>query len=146
MILLNQMIIKVKKLKEGAKLPKYHHPGDVGMDMYAMETVTVAPGEHYRFWHGFALEFPESYGAIIMDKSSISKAGFTHMGGVFDAGYRGEYNTLLVNLSDKSYTFEEGDKVSQLVIIPVVIAKLKEVDKLSESARGEGKFGSTGRK
>src|SRR3989344_748825 len=140
------MQIKIKKLKEGAKLPTYHHPGDIGMDMYAMETVTVKPGEHYRFWHCFALEFPEGYGAIIMDKSSISKLGFAHMGGVYDAGYRGEYNTLLVNLSDKSYTFEEGDKVAQLVIMPVAIVELEETDKLSESARGEGKFGSTGKK
>ena len=140
------MIIKVKKLKENAKLPKYHHPGDVGMDMYAMETVTIKPGEHCRLWHGFALEFPLGYGAIVMDKSSISKAGLRTMGGVFDPGYRGEYNTHLVNLSDKSYTFEEGDKVSQLVIIPMVIAKLKEVKELSESARGEGSFGSTGKK
>jgi len=116
------------------------------MDLYAMETVTVKPGEHYHFWHGFALEFPEGYGAIIMDTSGISKAGLKSMGGVYDAGYRGEYNTHLVNLSDKSYTFEEGDKVAQLVIVPVVIAKLKEVQKLSDSARGEGKFGSTGRK
>ncbi|MES3032350.1 MAG: dUTP diphosphatase [Patescibacteria group bacterium] len=140
------MKIKVKKLKEGAKLPTYHHPGDVGMDLYSMETVTVKPGEHHRFWHGFALEFSEGYGSIIMDKSSISKAGLAHIGGVFDAGYRGEYNTLLVNLSDKSYTFEEGDKVSQLVILPVVIGELEEVDILSESARGEGRFGSTGKK
>lgn len=140
------MKIKVKKLKENAKLPTYHHPGDVGMDMYAMETVTIPPMGHYRFWHGFALEFPEGYGGIIMDKGSISKAGLHHMGGVFDAGYRGEYNTLLVNLSDKDYTFEEGDKVSQLVILPVIIGELEETDTLSESARGEGKFGSTGRK
>ena len=68
------------------------------------------------------------------------------MGGIYDAGYRGEYNTLLVNLSDKPYTFEEGDKVSQLVIIPVAIGTVKEVKKLNESARGEGKFGSTGKK
>ncbi len=140
------MKIKIKKLKEGAKLPKYHHPGDVGMDLYSMETVTVKPGEHYRFWHGFALEFPEGYGAIIMDKGSISKAGFVHMGGVYDPGYRGEYNTLLVNLSDKSYTFEEGDKVAQIVIVPVLRAELEETDTLGESARGEGKFGSTGKK
>jgi dUTP pyrophosphatase len=140
------MKIKVKKLKENAKLPKYHHPGDIGMDMYAMETVTMKPGEHYRFWHGFALEFPEGYGAFIMDKGSISKAGLAHMGGVYDAGYRGEYNTLLVNLSDKPYTFEEGDKVAQLVIMPVEIVELEETDALSESARGEGKFGSTGKK
>jgi dUTP pyrophosphatase len=140
------MIIKVKKLKPDAKLPKYHHPGDVGMDVYSMEDVTVKPGENYRFWHGFALEFPAGYVALIMDKGSISKAGFVHMGGVYDAGYRGEYNTLLVNLSDTPYTFEKGDKVAQLVMMPVSIGKVKEVKKLNESARGEGKFGSTGRK
>ncbi|MDR3519387.1 MAG: dUTP diphosphatase [Candidatus Pacebacteria bacterium] len=140
------MKIKVKKLKEGAKLPTYHHPGDIGMDLYSMETVTVKPREHYRFWHGFALEFPEGYGAFIKDKSSISKAGLHQLGGVFDAGYRGEYNTHLVNLSDASYTFEEGDKVAQLVILPVEIVELEETDVLSDSARGEGKFGSTGKK
>ncbi len=140
------MIIKIKKLKPEAKLPTYHHPGDVGMDLYAMETVTIKPGEHYRFWHGFALEFPEGYAALIMDKGSISKAGLAHMGGVYDAGYRGEYNTHLVNLSDKPYTFEVGEKVSQLVITPVVIGELQETDTLSESARGEGRFGSTGKK
>lgn len=140
------MKIKVKKLKEGVKLPTYHHAGDVGMDMYSMEKVTIKPGEYYRFWHGFALEFPEGYVALVMDKGSISKAGFTHMGGVYDSGYRGEYNTLLVNLSNKPYTFEEGDKVAQLVIMPVVFGELEEVSTLGESMRGEGRFGSTGKK
>ncbi|HUC88765.1 MAG TPA: dUTP diphosphatase [Candidatus Paceibacterota bacterium] len=140
------MKIKIKKLKDGVKMPNYAHPGDVGLDLYAMETATIPPMGHYRFWHGFALEFPDGYGAIIMDKGSISNAGLIHMGGVYDAGYRGEYNTLLINLSDKSYTFEEGDKVSQLVIIPVARVDLEETDKLGESSRGEGMFGSTGRK
>ena len=140
------MKIKVKKLKEGVKLPNYYHLGDIGMDLYSMENVTVLPMGHHRFWHGFALEFPEGYGAIIMDKGSISKAGLAHMGGVYDAGYRGEYNTLLVNLSDKPYTFEVGDKVSQLVIVPIEIVELEEADTLSESIRGQGRFGSTGKK
>lgn len=140
------MKIKIKRLKDNAKLPTYAHPGDIGMDLYAMETVTLMPGEHYRFWHGFAMEYPEGYGGIIMDKGSISKAGLAHMGGVYDAGYRGEYNTLLVNLSNEPYTFEEGDKVSQLVIMPVVIGEIEETEELSESERGEGKFGSTGKK
>jgi len=140
------MKIKVKKLKENAKLPTYHHPGDVGMDLYAMETVTIPPMGHYRFWHGFAMEFSEGYAAIVKDKSSISKAGLTQMGGVFDAGYRGEYNTHLVNLGSEPYTVEKGDKVAQLVIFPVEIAELEETDTLSESARGEGMFGSTGKK
>lgn len=140
------MHIKIKKLKEDAKLPKYHHPGDVGMDLFSMEEKIVAPGEHARFFHGFALEFPLGYAAIVKDKSSISKAGLHTMGGVFDAGFRGEYNTHLVNLSDKPYTVEVGDKVAQLVIYPVAIAELEEVDELSDSARGAGAFGSTGKK
>ena len=139
------MKVRIQKLKEDARLPSYAHPGDVGMDMYAMETVTIAPGEHYRFFHGFALEFPEGYAAIVKDKSSISRAGLHTMGGVFDAGYRGEYNTHLVNLSDSPYTFEKGDKVSQLILYPVAIANLEEVDELSDSSRGDGAFGSTGK-
>ncbi len=140
------MLIKIKKLKEGAKLPKYHHIGDVGMDVYSMETYTLAPGDHRFFWHGFAMEFPVGYAAIVKDKSSISKAGLSSMGGVFDAGYRGEYNTHLVNLGSEPYTVEEGDKVAQIVIFPVAIAEIEETDSLSESDRGEGGFGSTGRK
>ena len=140
------MKIKIKKLKENAKLPQYANPGDVGMDMYAMETAIIPPMGHYMFWHGFALEFPEGYAAIVKDKSSISKAGLHSMGGVFDAGSRGEYNTHLVNLCSESYTVEEGDKVAQLIIYPVAIAELEEVDILSESVRGEGAFGSTGKK
>jgi dUTP pyrophosphatase len=140
------MIIKVKKLKPDAKLPKYHHPGDVGMDMYALESYTLQPMEHHLFYHGFALEFPEGYAAIVKDKSSIAKAGLHTMGGVYDAGFRGEYNTHVVNLSNEPYTVEEGDKVAQLVIYPIEIAELEETDTLSESARGTGGFGSTGKK
>lgn len=140
------MKLKVKKLKENAKLPMYAHPGDVGMDLYATEEVTIKPGERVYIYHGFALEFEIGYAAIIKDKSSISKAGLHTMGGVFDAGFRGEYNTLLVNLGNEPYTIEEGDKVSQLIIYPVAIADLEETDTLSESARGAGAFGSTGRK
>ena len=140
------MQIKIKKLKEDAKLPKNHHPGDVGMDLYSMEEKIILPGERHYFYHGFALEFPEGYAAIIKDKSSISKVGLHTMGGVFDAGFRGEYNTLLVNLSDEPYTVEVGDKVAQLVIFSVVSADLEEVNELSDSARGANGFGSTGRK
>ena len=139
------MKIKIKKLKPDAKLPSYALPGDVGMDMFAMETITILPGENYRFFHGFALEFPAGYAAIVKDKSSISKAGAHTMGGVFDAGYRGEYNTHLVNLGKDPVIIRAGEKVSQLVIFPVAIAELEETDTLSESVRGEGGFGSTGK-
>jgi dUTP pyrophosphatase len=138
--------IKIKRLRKEAKLPSYAHPGDVGLDLYTVENVSIRPGEHARIWNGFALEFPEGFAGIVKDKGSISKAGLHTMGGVFDAGYRGEYNVHLVNLSDKAYHFEVGEKVAQLVMLPIAIAHIEEVDELSESGRGEGRFGSTGKK
>ena len=140
------LTIKVKRLNPYAKLPNYAHHGDVGLDLYSLEDRIIKPKEHARFMNGFALEFPAGYIALVKDKGSISKAGLHTMGGVFDAGYRGEYNVHLVNLSDKAYKVEKGDKIAQLVILPVEIAKIKEVKKLSDSSRGTGAFGSTGRK
>jgi len=139
------MEIKVKKLHNEAKLPTYAHSGDVGMDMYALEDTVIPSGGHHIFFVGFAMEFPEGYAAIVKDKGSVSKAGVHTMGGVYDAGYRGEYNVHLVNLSDTPYTVETGDKIAQIIIYPVEIADIQEVNNLSESARGEGRFGSTGK-
>lgn len=139
------MKIRIKKLNPEAKLPSYAHPGDVGLDLYSLETKKLEPGEHAILYNGFALEFPTGFAAIVKDKSSISKAGLHTMGGVFDAGYRGEYNVHLVNLNDKPYTIEKGDKIAQLVIYPVVIAELEEASELSSTSRGDGAFGSTGR-
>lgn len=140
------MKLKIKKLNSEIKLPSYAHPGDVGMDVYSLEDKNMVPGEHYVFFSGFALEFPDGYAAIVKDKSSISKAGLHTMGGVFDAGYRGEYNIHLVNLSDSEYFIEKGDKIAQIVILPVEIPEIEEVTELADSSRGEGGFGSTGRK
>jgi dUTP pyrophosphatase len=92
------------------------------------------------------LEFELGYAAIIKDKSSLPKDGGLHtMGGVFDAGYRGEYNVLLINLGQVPYEIKQGQKIAQLIIYPVVIAQLTEVNELSESSRGTGAFGSTGK-
>src|SRR5690349_929548 len=140
------MKIKIKKLHKDAVIPKYAHPGDVGLDLYSMEDYDLKPGERKLFFIGIAMEFPVGYAAIIKDKSGISTQGGLHtLGGVFDAGYRGEYNVCLINLSKKTYSILKGHKIAQLVVFPVAIAQIKEVNKLSESSRGEGKFGSTGR-
>ena len=128
------------------KMPRYYHPGDVGMDMFSLVDVVIPPGGHCQLYHGFALEFPIWYAAIVKDKSSFAQRGLHTTGGVYDAGFRGEYNTHLVNLSDKPYTIEKGDKVSQLIIYPVAIVELEEAEELSESERGLGEFGSTGKK
>lgn len=141
------LILKIKQLRDDAKLPSYAHPGDVGLDLFALEDYDLKPGERKIFDVGFALEFPEGYAAIVKDKGSLPKnAGLHTMGGVFDAGYRGEYNVNLINLSQETYRIAKGDKMAQLVIFPVAIAKLKEVSELSHSSRGTGRFGSSGRK
>jgi dUTP pyrophosphatase len=138
--------IKIKRLHPEAKLPKYAHPGDVGMDVYSLEEKTLKSGEHHIFVVGFAMEFPFGYAAVVKDKSGISKSGLHTMGGVYDAGFRGEYNVHLVNLSNEAYTVEKGDKIAQIVIYPVEIPTLQEVAELSDSSRGTGCFGSTGKK
>ncbi len=140
------MKLKIKRLKPDAILPNYAHPGDVGMDLYSLENYTLHPGERRVFDLGFATEFEAGYAAIIKDKSSLPKNGGIHtMGGVYDAGYRGEYNVQLVNLGDKPYDIKKGDKIAQLIIYPITIAEIEKVNELSESSRGEGRFGSTGR-
>ena len=140
------MEIKIKRLHADAKLPTYAHPGDVGLDLYSMEAYTLKPGERKIFMLGFALEFDTGYGAFVKDKGSLPKiAGLHSMGGIFDAGYRGEYNVNLVNLGQEPYQIEKGQKIAQLVIFPVVIASLIETDTLTDSSRGTGQFGSTGK-
>lgn len=141
------MEVKIKQLHPDATLPSYAHPGDVGMDLYSREeTTTIQPMERRLFYCGFAMEFPTGYTAIVKDKSSLPKNHGLHtMGGVYDAGYRGEYNVNLINLGDEPVTIEKGQKIAQIVILPVEIPTLVEVDELSDSARGEGAFGSTGK-
>lgn len=140
------MIVKIKKLNPEATIPSYAHPGDVGLDLHSLEEYTLQPGERKIFYVGFALEFENGYAAIIKDRGSVPKNGGLHtMGGVFDAGFRGEYNVLLVNLGQEPYTINKGDKIAQLIIYPVAIVDLEETDELSDSSRGMGQFGSTGR-
>lgn len=140
------MKLKIKKLYSNTILPSYAHPGDAGLDLYSREEKTLLPGGRHNFLLGFALEFASGYAAIIKDKGGPAhKYGLHTIGGVFDAGYRGEYNVELVNLGKESYRISRGDKIAQLVILPVAVAGLEEVEELSQSSRGEGKFGSTGK-
>ncbi len=140
------MKLKIKKLYPDTKLPNYAHPGDVGLDLFSRENYELKPGERKIFFVGFGLEFENGYAAIVKDKSSLPKnAGIHTMGGVFDAGYRGEYNVQLINLGNEAYKIKNGDKIAQLVIFPVIIADIEEVEKLNETSRGEGRFGSTGK-
>lgn len=137
--------IKFKRLHPDAILPSYSHPGDVGLNVFSLEDYILQPGQRHQFNLGFALEFEEGYGAFMKDRGSVSRNGGVHvLGGVYDAGYRGEYNVVVVNLGNEPYKIEKGHKIAQLVILPVGIAEFEEVEELSESSRGTGGFGSTG--
>jgi len=140
------MKLKIKKLREDAILPDYAHPGDVGLDLYSLEDYVLKPRERKLFSLGFAMEFEEGYAAIVKDKGGPPyKGGIKTMGGVFDAGYRGEYNVMLINLGEEDYEIKKGDKLAQLIIYPVEIAEIEEVAELGDSKRADGRFGSTGK-
>ncbi len=136
--------IKIEKLHDDVKVPGYAHPGDAGMDLFSREMRTLEQGEPYLFKLGFKLEVPEGYVALIKDKSGLATKGLTTMGGVIDHTYRGEYGVILNNVTNKEYKIEPGDKIAQLLIVPIATAEIEEAG-LSETKRGEGGFGSTGR-
>ncbi|MFA6254459.1 MAG: dUTP diphosphatase [Patescibacteria group bacterium] len=139
------MRVKIKKLKSEAVIPTYSHPGDAGLDLYSLEDYELKPGERKKFELGFALEFEEGYVALTRDRSSLSVKSIHNLGGVFDCGFRGEYNCGLINLSDEPYQIKKGDRIAQLVIFPIAYAELEESDRLADSSRNDGRFGSTGK-
>lgn len=141
------MQLKVKKLHPDARVPSYANPGDAGMDIYAVSARTIKPNEIALIDTGIACELPEGCVGLVWDKSSVStKRGLKVMGGVIDEGYRGELKIGLINLSGADCVIEQGDKVAQLLVQKVERAHPQVVEDLSDSVRGEGGFGSTGRK
>ena len=139
------MKIKIKKLREEAKIPNYAHPGDAGLDLYSCIDAEIAPGERVLIPTGLSIELPEGYVSLIWDKSGIAlKQGLTCLGGVIEYTYRGEYGVILFNTSKETYKVKKGDKVAQLLIQPIVSAEIEVADELSETKRGTGGFGSTG--
>lgn len=141
------MQIKFQKLFKDTILPKYAHPGDAGLDLYSQETKILKPNEISAVSLGFALEIPHGYVARILDRSGLAlKEGLHCLAGVVDAGYRGEYKAIIINLSKKPYKIEKGERIAQMLIQPVEICEIIEVRSLSESERGEGGFGASGKK
>jgi len=139
------MQLQVQLLHTDAKMPTFAHDSDAGMDLFSVEEVTVEPGQRVQISTGLALAIPEGYVGLIWDKSGIShKAGLKTLGGVVDAGYRGEIFIGLLNTSDANYTFSVGDKVAQLLIQNVEQPDIQEVATLDKTQRGRGAFGSTG--
>lgn len=163
--------LRVKRLREDATIPTKAHMGDLGFDLYALEDVTLNPGEVTKVRTGIACGFPSGYGALIRDRSSVAtKKQVFVVAGVIDQGYTGEIIVAFFNpgrvellksagtsevgwhtqgrydLEDNGFEFfQKGDKIAQMILTPVVNFPVEEVDDLAHTARGSGGFGSTGR-
>lgn len=144
-------VVKFKKLKFNASIPSHARSGDLGFDLHlAMDSLAIQPSETVAAETGIAVALPEGWGAFIKPRSSQGKAGITIFGGVVDHGYRGELIVLLHNAnsiaSREVVFYEEGDKIGQLVLIPLYQGTSVEVEDFDDvTARGSSGFGSTGR-
>ena len=144
------MKIKVKKLSCRAQLPSYGTTFSAGADLYAAqeEILEIAPGETVMVPTGIALEIPEGYGGFIYARSGLAlKKGLAPANkvGVVDADYRGEVKVALYNQSSEPRQVEPGERIAQLVIAPFLKAEFETVQELSDTQRGVGGFGSTGK-
>ncbi|AND16501.1 dUTP diphosphatase [Rathayibacter tritici] len=130
------------------RLPLYARPGDAGADLQSTQDVLLAPGERASVGTGVALALPEGHVGFVVPRSGLAfRHGITVVNapGTIDAGYRGEIRVALLNTdSRESYRITAGDRIAQLVIVPVVRARFTAVEELPESVRGTGGFGSTG--
>ena len=140
------MDLKIKKLNENAKIPSFAHHNDAGMDLFCSEGITIEKDQRVQISTGIALELPDGYVGLVWDKSGLShNFGLKIVGGVIDAGYRGEIKIGIINLGDSPHTFNTGDKITQLLIQRVEHPEIVEVEELGEADRGDKGFGSTGK-
>lgn len=135
----------VKKVTPEAMLPTRAHPDDAGLDLYALESQTLAPGQGLVARTGIAFSLPPGTVGLVADRSSMAKRGFKTAGGVIDAGYRGEVHIILRNVTNETIGFERGERIAQLMILPVLTPAVVEAETLDETARGTKGFGSTGK-
>ncbi len=144
-------IVKVKKLKENAVIPKRATSGSAGADLYACidEPVVIEPSQLVKIPTGIAIELQRpDLGAFLFARSGLGvKYGITLSNGVgvVDSDYRGEICVGLCNVSDKPYTIQPNERIAQMVIMPVVLADFAEADELGDTQRGTGGFGSSGK-
>ena len=143
--------IQIKKLSSFVSTPKYETPGSSGMDIAAHieEKIIINPGEKSLVPTGFSLAIPRGYEVQIRPRSGLAaKKSITVLNtpGTIDADYRGEIKVILINLSKEKFIIENGERIAQMVVCPVVQAKFEEVKELSDTVRGSSGFGSTGTK
>ncbi len=144
-------VVKIKKVRENATVPQRATSGSAGVDLCACidAPVTIRPGELVKIPTGIAIALPSSeLGAFLFARSGLGvKHGIclSNGVGVVDSDYRGEISVGLCNVGSKTYTVEPDERIAQMVIMPVALAEFCQVDRLDETERGSGGFGSTGR-
>ncbi|RFA09452.1 deoxyuridine 5'-triphosphate nucleotidohydrolase [Subtercola boreus] len=135
-------------LIQAEHIPSYAHPGDAGADLTSTEALTLAPGERRTVGTGVSIALPDGFAAFVVPRSGLaSKHGITIVNspGTVDAGYRGEIKVALLNTDTSvAYDIAVGDRIAQLIVMPVTRAVFVPVEHLPGSARGVGGFGSTG--
>ena len=140
--------VPLRRMSEHAVLPAYAHPGDAGADLCTTVDVHLRPGERALVPTGVAMALPEGYVALIHPRSGLAaRCGLSIVNtpGTVDAGYRGEIKVLLINLDPRDdIVLSRGDRMAQVVVQQVEQARFVEVDRLPESSRGAGGYGSTG--
>ncbi|HWQ60475.1 MAG TPA: dUTP diphosphatase [Candidatus Fimivivens sp.] len=140
------MNIEVKKLDPRAKLPVRAHEGDAGLDLHALSGCSIGPGERASVPTGIAIAVPMGHVGLILDRSGLAvKHGITTLGGVIDSTYRGEWGVIVLNTSDEPYEVAAGERIAQILVVPIALPDVCEVSELDATMRGEGRFGSTGR-
>jgi dUTP pyrophosphatase len=141
------MEVKVKKLHTDAVLPKYAKPGDAGMDLVAISRVIDTDAGIGTFGTGLAFEIPEGYVGLIFPRSSSYKQQsiMTNSVAVIDSGYRGEVMVKFYQAFDENPSYQIGDKIAQIMIVPYPEVTFIEAEELTETERGNGGFGSTGK-
>ena len=143
------MQLKVKRLNPAALLPAYARAGDAGLDLFAVQPATIAPGASALVGTGIAIELPPGTEAQVRPRSGLAlKHAITVLNtpGTVDEGYRGEVGVILINHGHTAFVIEAGMKIAQLVVSPRIEVEVKEAEELSETHRGAGGFGSTGNK
>jgi dUTP pyrophosphatase len=139
------MELKIKKIHPAAKLPAYGHAGDAGLDLCSCLETEVGPGEVRAVPTGLQMAIPAGHVGLIWDKSGLSLEAVHRLAGVVDAGYRGEVKVVLANLGRRPFKVSLGMKIAQMLIQPVQSVEVVESEVLSETSRGQGGFGSTGK-
>lgn len=144
-------MLRVKLLEPGAQLPVVAHPGeDLGYDIFALENAVLAPRLTVRVRTGIAVEARQPgtgapLGLLVRDRSSMAARSIATTGGVIDSGYRGEILVLMTNLGEGAIELKAGEKIAQMIPVPVLTGTVAEVETLEVSAREAKGFGSSGR-